>query len=105
MFLDTEPKTMNLPFLLWELALQSELLKQTLSYNPIGLLERDGGNQELFFQLEDFFLFSLMGLKVNKSSMKTHCGFSVVIKTTIFNNRKELLIHNHFHFLVENFRV
>ena len=65
-----------------ELILQPKLPKQTLNQNPVGLLDRDGGSKVLSLQLEDI-LFSPMGLKINKSNLKTHWGFSAAIKTNI----------------------
>lgn len=59
---------MDLPFLMWELALWPQLPKQTLSTGPVG------GNKELSLQLEDFIFFFPMGLKVSKSSYENTVG-------------------------------
>lgn len=55
-FVNTEPKIMDLSFVMWDLVLWPQLPKQTLSNNPVGLLDRNGGNKELSLQLKDLFL-------------------------------------------------
>lgn len=55
-FVNTEPKIMDLSFVMWDLILWPQLPKQTLSNNPVGLLDRNGGNKELSLQLKDLFL-------------------------------------------------